>query len=99
MLEKVKVVISDTDMTEKNVMKSEMPEIHLQICLFHILRTFGREITPEKMGITSSEKQFYHTCKCLHMHALRKTTKKSMGTYAKSWTPRADHTSRNTGQT
>ena len=43
-------------MTERNVIISEMPHICLQICLFHVLRTFGREITPDKMGISSGEK-------------------------------------------
>ena len=50
------VVMTDKDMTERNVIKSEMPHISLQICLFHVLRTFGREITPDKMGISSGEK-------------------------------------------
>ena len=35
----VKTVMTDKDMTERNVFKSEMPEICLEICLFHALRT------------------------------------------------------------
>ena len=50
------VVMTDKDMTERNVIISEMPHICLQICLFHVLQTFGREITPDKMGISSGEK-------------------------------------------
>ena len=50
------VVMTDKDMTERSVIKSEMPHISLQICLFHVLRTFGREITRDKMGISSGEK-------------------------------------------
>ena len=52
----IKVAMTDKDMTERNVIKSEMPQVSLQICLFHVLRTFGREITGEKMGISSGEK-------------------------------------------
>ena len=44
------------DMNERGVFKSEMPQICLEICLFHVLRTFGREITAEKMGITVGER-------------------------------------------
>ena len=55
--EKVKVVVSDKDMAERTVFKPELPQIHLQICLLYVLRTFSREITPEKMNITSAKKE------------------------------------------
>ena len=45
------VAMTNKNMTERNVIISEMPHICLQICLIHVLRTFGREITPGKMGI------------------------------------------------
>ena len=54
--EKTKVVISDKDFTERNVFSKCFPGIILQICLFHTLRTFKREITMDKMGITSGER-------------------------------------------
>ena len=52
----IKVVMTDKDMMERAIIKSEIPQAALQICLFHVLRTFGREITADKMGITSGEK-------------------------------------------
>ena len=48
--EQTVVVMTHKDMTERNLIKSEMPHICLQICLFHVLGTFGGEITPDKMG-------------------------------------------------
>ena len=41
--EKEKVAISDKDIQERNVVMLEMPQIHLQICLFHGNKTIGRE--------------------------------------------------------
>jgi zinc finger SWIM domain-containing protein 3 len=54
--EKTKVVISDKDFTERNVFSKCFPGVILQICLFHTLRTFKRESTMEKRGITSGER-------------------------------------------
>ena len=51
-----KTVLTDKDLTERLVFKSLMPQINLQICLFHVLRTFSREITTSKMNITESER-------------------------------------------
>ena len=52
----IKYVITDKDMTERSVFKAEMTQVEMQICLFHTLRTFGREVTIEKMNITSTER-------------------------------------------
>ena len=46
----------DKDFTEREVFASEFPEAKLLICLFHTQRTFRREVTTEKMGITSEER-------------------------------------------
>ena len=54
--EQVKVALTDKDMVERKTLTSEMPVISLLICLFHVLRTFKREITTEKMDITAAEK-------------------------------------------
>ena len=51
---KTKVALTDKDMVERKVLKSEMPQISL--LLFHVLRTFRREITTEKMEITSAQR-------------------------------------------
>ena len=51
-----KVVMSDKDFTERDVFKACFPAASLSICLYHTLRSFRREITCEKMGITSAER-------------------------------------------
>ena len=51
----IKVVMTDKDMTERAI-KSGIRHVALQMCLSHVLCTFGREITVDKMGITSGEK-------------------------------------------
>ena len=51
-----KTVLTDKDLTERLVFKNEMPQINLQICLFHVLRTFSREVTISKMNITESQR-------------------------------------------
>ena len=53
---KIQVAVTDKDMTERNVIKSEIQQVQMQICLFHVLRTFNREVNMEKMGITSAER-------------------------------------------
>ena len=52
----VKTVITDKDMTERLVFKSCLPSVNLQICLYHTLRTFSREVTMEKMKVPSTER-------------------------------------------
>ena len=52
----VKTVITDKDMTERLVFKSCLPSVNLQICLYHTLRSFSREVTMEKIKISSTER-------------------------------------------
>lgn len=52
----IKCVMSDKDMTERNIMKEQFPQANLLICLFHTLRTFRREISCEKLGISQGER-------------------------------------------
>ncbi|KAL5237152.1 hypothetical protein ACI65C_004562 [Semiaphis heraclei] len=57
------------DLKERSVIKSLFPTSRLVICLFHTLRTFNREITCEKLGITpderdSSKKFIEQLCYC-----------------------------------
>ena len=51
-----KCVMSDKDMTERNVIKEQLPQANLLICLFHTLRSFRREISCDKLGISQSER-------------------------------------------
>ena len=52
----IKCVMGDKDLTERAVITSELANAHLLICLFHTLRSFKREITCEKLGITSAQR-------------------------------------------
>ena len=66
-----KVIISDKDFSERAVFRKEFPDAVLHLCLFHTLRSFRREITCDKLGIRSGERD----------HALELLTKLA---YAKS---------------
>ena len=50
------VVISDKDFTERAVFTEEFPGVSMHICLFHVLRSFRREITCDKLGLRSGER-------------------------------------------
>jgi zinc finger SWIM domain-containing protein 3 len=52
----IRVIMADKDIKERDTMKKLLPSATVLICLFHTLRTFRREITTEKMGITSGER-------------------------------------------
>lgn len=54
--EQIKCIMSDKDFTERSILAEEIPQASLQICLYHTLRTFRREITTEKMGITQDQR-------------------------------------------
>ncbi|XP_074661111.1 zinc finger SWIM domain-containing protein 3-like [Tubulanus polymorphus] len=53
---RTKTVLTDKDMTERAVFKNLMPDVRLQLCLFHVLKSMRREIHCEKMGIRIGEK-------------------------------------------
>ncbi|XP_014672198.1 PREDICTED: uncharacterized protein LOC106812749 [Priapulus caudatus] len=48
---RTEVIMTDKDVTERNVLSDAFPNATLQLCLFHTLRSFSREITVEKMGV------------------------------------------------
>ena len=52
----IQVIMADKDIKERDTVKNVLPEATVLICLFHTLRTFRREVTCEKMGITSGER-------------------------------------------
>ena len=54
--DKTKAIMSDKDFTERDAFKACSPTASLSICLYHTLRSFRREITYEKMGISSAER-------------------------------------------
>ena len=51
-----KVIMSDKDMVERQVLKTQFPNAALMICLYHVLRTFNRELSMDKMGITKAQR-------------------------------------------
>lgn len=53
---KTTTVLTDKDSVERNVFRTLFPSVSLIICLFHTLRTFRREITCEKMKISSAQR-------------------------------------------
>ena len=50
------MIMTDKDFIESDALKAEFPDATILICLFHVLRTFRREITSDKLGITSAER-------------------------------------------
>ena len=55
----IRVVMADKDINKRYVIKTALPEASLLICLFHVLRSFRREISCDKMGITSGQRQLF----------------------------------------
>ena len=53
---KVTCVMADKDLTERAVIASELANAQLLICLFHTMRSLKREISCEKLGITSGQR-------------------------------------------
>ena len=51
-----KVIMTDKDMTERDALAEAFPDATLQLCLFHVLRCFGREVTIDAMSIRSAER-------------------------------------------
>ena len=52
-----KILMTDKDIVERKVLKSQFPNADLQICLFHVLKSFSREIKVDKMNISAKEKE------------------------------------------
>ena len=54
--EAIRVLMGDKDLTQRDVLARAFPSATLLICLFHTFRSFRREVTAEKMGITSGQR-------------------------------------------
>ena len=54
--ESIQCIMTDKDMNERNTMIHELPNASLQICLFHVLKTFKREVTFEKLKISADHR-------------------------------------------
>ena len=68
---KIQVCITDKDMVEISVLKIEMPQVEMQICLFYVLKIFNREVNSEKMGVTSAEQDTIKSLvqECCYAHS------------------------------
>ena len=53
---KIRVIMANKDISERDVIKSSIPDAAVLICLFHTLRSLRRELTCEKMGITAGQR-------------------------------------------
>ena len=56
--QRIGVVISDKDFTERSLFSEEFPVSTLQLCLFYVLRSFRREITCDKLGLRPRERDY-----------------------------------------
>ena len=53
---KTVVIMSDKDFTERESFSSCFPDAKMLMCLYHALCSFRREVTCEKMFISSAER-------------------------------------------
>lgn len=53
---KTRVILGDKDFADRGIYKQKYPDAVLQICLYHVLVTFSREITTQKTGITKEQR-------------------------------------------
>jgi len=53
---KIRVIMADKDISERDIIKGSIPDAAVLICLFHTLRSLRREISCEKMGITAGQR-------------------------------------------
>ena len=51
-----RIILTDKDMTERMALQHAFPHVTLQLCLFHVLRSFCREVTTTAMAIRPAER-------------------------------------------
>lgn len=54
--DKLSLVITDKNFAERKALSDSFPGVQLQLCIFHALQAFNREITPEKREISAADK-------------------------------------------
>ena len=57
--DKVAVVMTDKDMTERTVFGSAFPNATMHLCLFHVLRSFRRQITERDLVLDMMSRLTY----------------------------------------
>jgi len=60
---KTRAVMADRDIGERDSIKRCFPDACVLICLFHTLRSFQREISSSKLGISAGKRAL-----CLELH-------------------------------
>jgi len=53
---RVRYVMVDKDLVERETFSAVFPDAAIYMCFFHVLRTFRREVTTDKMSITTSQR-------------------------------------------
>ena len=92
--------MADKDIGERDVLKLCLPNTSVLICHFHTLRSFKREITCEKIGITAGQrtlclelvqKMAYALSEdvfnCLHEQFQRDVPKEVVKYFSENWHP------------
>ena len=51
-----KVIMTDKDITERDALAKAFPDATLQLCPFHVLRWYERELTIDSMLIRSAKR-------------------------------------------
>jgi len=53
---KTRVVMTDKDLRLREALATALPGVKLLLCLFHTLKSFKREVTSDKLGISASQR-------------------------------------------
>ena len=81
--EAICVIMTDKDLTERDVLARSFPQAQLLICLFHTFRSFRREISVEKIGITSGQRSI--SLELLQLMAYSPTEDKYLAVVRSCW--------------
>jgi len=52
----IRTVMTDKDMAERDAVRQQLPDVSLLLCLFHVLRAMGREVTTSKMNLSDNQR-------------------------------------------
>lgn len=53
---KIETIISDKSFANRNAFQTSFPNANHQLCVFHVLQIFNREVTTQKRNITTAQK-------------------------------------------
>lgn len=52
----INIILNDKSFADRRAYNDSFPNAKLQLCIFHVLQIFKREIVPSKMNITVNPK-------------------------------------------